>query len=276
MRPRLPPPPAATALLRALLLAVLLLPFLAPLLLTLAGSLHPPGRVPTAGALWPEEPGLAAYAAAFALLPLARGLANSALVALLYLPLALSVAACGAYGLCQMGPRARAWALALLVLAASVPAAVTWLPRFWAFHQLGWADTWLPLLAPALYGGSPLLLLLYYVAMRHVPQSQIDAARLEGLGHAAVLWRVVLPQVRPATYAVAVLALAWCWASFEAAQLYLQSPQMQTAPALLYQLELLGASHRAALLAAAAVLAAPMLLLALWLPAALDRSLEEH
>jgi len=47
--------------------------------------------------------------------------------------------------------------------------------------------------------------------IRDLPDAVLDAARVEGAGELAVYWRVVLPLVRPALAAVAVLIFTFVW-----------------------------------------------------------------
>ena len=51
------------------------------------------------------------------------------------------------------------WGVSLLLM---VPPAALWLPRFVLFRSLGVVDTYVPLVAPALLGMSPLYVLLFY------------------------------------------------------------------------------------------------------------------
>lgn len=259
--------------LRASLLTLLALAFAAPVLLLAIASLQPPGSAPVPGALWSESPSLAAYSAVFELVPMARALLNSVLVLLLYVPLSVASASLGGLGIRLLSPRGQLAALVLLVGAASIPYAAIWLPRFLLFQWLGLGGTWAPLWAPALMGGHPLLVLLCFVAARAVPLSQLEAARLEGAGWLRIWWQGVVPQTRPALIATALLATAWCWASFTDPLLYLHSERSQTAPLMLYALELLGASNWSVLMAASMLLTVPVVLVLLIVPRALNRTL---
>lgn len=243
-----------------------------PMVLLLAASTHAPGSVPVPGDIWPDSPGIAAYFTAFEQVPMARALLNSVVLLLLFVPTALVTGSLGGFGIRLMSPRWQLIAIALLVAAASVPYAAIWLPRFMLFQWLGLGGSWIPLWAPALMGGHPLLVLLFYVSARGILSSQIDAARLESAGWLRIWWRVALPQMQPALLAAALLATAWCWSSFTEPLLYLHSERSQTAPLMLYALELLGASNWSVLMAAAIVLAAPVVLILLVVPRILNRS----
>lgn len=248
----------------------------APLLAILVGALHAPGAVPAPGDLWPDPPSLASFRAAFTTIPLAQGLWNSALISLGFVAVAVPLAAACGFAVGLLPPAWRWGSYGMLVLAASVPDAATWLPRFLAYQWLGLADSWWPLWMPALAGGSPLLVLLFAVAFSGLRLAPLLAARLEGLAW----WRIFLflawPQVRPATWAAAILAAALSWANFAHTLLYLQSQDGQTAPTLLHSLSLLGASYWPVLMAGALVVALPVLGLIAIVPALIDRALEDH
>lgn len=236
--------------------------FAAPLLLMLLGALRdpalpPPGRFEW----WPAQPGLLAFARAFEWTPLARALLNSALVSAVALPLTLLVASAAGYALAQSGRRAQvAWVTALL-LTASIPLTATWIPRFALFQGLGLIGGYAPLIAPALAGGSPLFVLLYYLSFRRVPAELVESARLEGLRETAIWWRVGLPLVKPTSFAVGMLAAVLFWGNFMEALLYLKEESQLTAPLMLHALDLLGPTQWPVLLAGSTVIAAPIVAL---------------
>ena len=55
-----------------------------------------------------------------------------------------------------------------------VPVTALLVPRFTLFSWVGVTDTWIPLLAPALLGTSPLYVLLYAWAFRRIPNELYD------------------------------------------------------------------------------------------------------
>ena len=239
----------------AALVAVL---FLLPLSFLVTGSLRAPGLLPTGGAaLWPADPTFASYERAFELVPLARQLANSLLVAAIAVPLSVLVASWAGFGLVLLPDRARRLGVGLSFVLLMVPLAALWLPRFVLFRALGVIDTYVPLIAPALLGMSPFYVLLFYWAYRRVPRDLLDAGRLEGLG-ALQLWRqVASPLVRPTTFAVAALAFVVTWGNFIDPVLFLNDPDLATLPLGLRSLAALGPTSFPVLLAGALIATLP-------------------
>ena len=233
--------------------------FLAPLVLMVLGSLRdpslPPPRSPE---LLPSSPGLGGYERAFDAVPLAGALWNSFALAVIAAPLAVATASLAGFAIARMGPRGRRRGLAIVLALLAVPVSALWIPRFVMWESVGLHDTWIPLLAPALMGGSPLFVLLYVYAFRRLPEDMLDAARVEGAG-AWRLWRTVaMPLVRPTTIAVGLLAFALNWSAFSEPLLYLSEQDDQTAPLALRSLQQLGRTEWSAILAGATVVCVPV------------------
>jgi multiple sugar transport system permease protein len=208
--------------------------FALPLLLMLVAPLRMPGLPPPVGlSLWPDAPSLQSFRDAFSLVPLGRSLLNSALVCAIAVP-------------------------GLLLVLAMVPMTAIWIPRFGFFNALGLVGTYVPLVAPALMGGNPLFVLLYFVAMRRIPLEMVEAARLEGAGLLRIWWLVVMPLVKPTSAAIALLAVVSFWGNFIDPLLYLRTEAHLTAPPMLHALELLGPTNWPVFLAGAVVVTLPV------------------
>ena len=156
--------------------------------------------------------------------------------------------------------RARTLLAGLLLVLAMVPLTAIWIPRFVMFKSLGLVGTYAPLIAPAFMGGSPIFVLLYFVAMRRIPPELLDAARMEGAGTLRLWWRVVMPLVRPTSAAIALLTVVLFWGNFIDPLLYLQREEQLTAPPMLRALEQLGPTNWSVFLAGALVVSLPVVL----------------
>jgi ABC-type glycerol-3-phosphate transport system permease component len=233
--------------------------FLLPIVAMFSGSLRPQGLPPPRSVeLIPADPSLGAYRTAFSIVPLARSVLNSAVVAVISAPIAVLAASWGGFALAHLGGRARRRALIFLLLVLMVPVSAVWLTRFGMFKAAGLTDTYAPLIAPAVMGGSPLFVLLFWLAFRRIPADIVSAARLEGAGAWRVWRAVAMPLVRSTTIAVGLLAFALSWASFIDPLLYLNSQELYTAPLVLRSLEQLGQTNWPVILAGAAVITVPV------------------
>lgn len=238
--------------------------FVLPLVLMLVAPLRQPGLPPPTGfELWPDNPGVQSFRDAFGLVPLGRSLVNSTVLCLVAVPLTLLTASWGGFAMVLLEGRARLWLGGLLLILAMVPVTAIWIPRFVLFNALGLVGTYVPLLAPALMGGSPLFVLLYFVAMRRIPVEMIEAARLEGAGLLHIWWRVVVPLVKPTSAAIGLLTVVLFWGNFIDPLLYLRTEKHLTAPPMLHALELLGPTNWPVFLAGALVVTLPVVV-AFW------------
>jgi raffinose/stachyose/melibiose transport system permease protein len=102
---------------------------------------------------------------------------------------------------------------------------------------------------------------------RSTPRSLIEAARIDGATSFGVLWRVLLPQARPAVMTMSVLVFTYTWNEFLLALVLVSGSQShQTAPlGLSFFAGAVRAGDPTKVAAAAVLVAAPILLVYLFL-----------
>lgn len=230
---------------------------LAPLGFLVLGAFHAPGTAPPSG--WEVlffTPTLDAFERAFAAAPLGRQMLNSAVVALVAVPVSVTVASWAGFALTRLDARRRRLAVGAVLVLLVVPASAVWVPRFVMLSEVGLVDSLAALMLPALAATTPLAVLLFYWAFRRLPAELADAAEVEGLSALAV-WRLLAPLVRPTTIAVGAVVFALTWGNFVDALLYLYSPEKYTLPLGATQLQALGPTDVPAVLAGALVVALP-------------------
>lgn len=149
-----------------------------------------------------------------------------------------------------------------LVLLATmmVPGAVTMMPQFLIYRELNWIDTLRPLWVPAFFG-APFNIFLLRQFFMSIPSELEDAAKIDGCGPFGVYWRIMLPLVKPALAAIAIMATLGAWNNFQGPLIYLSSPEkMPLAYALqLYQQQYSG--EPGLLMAASTMVLLPIILL---------------
>ncbi len=243
---------------RHILPAVLAGLFVLPLIAMLLGSLRPVGAPPPTGLeLIPPGATFEGFRRLTQLLPVSTYLRNSVAVTTLAVPLSVLVAALAGVGIRLLDHRAKVTAVVASLLVMLVPASALWATRFRVYATLELIGSVLPLVAPALLGTTPFLVLIYAWAFHGIPDSQLHAARLEGASTWTVWRRIAMPQVRAATLAVAVLAFTFHWGNFVDALLYLRGQENYTLPLGLDTLKLLRPTEFPLLLAGAVVFTVP-------------------
>ncbi|GAA5336899.1 carbohydrate ABC transporter permease [Thermus antranikianii] len=91
----------------------------------------------------------------------------------------------------------------------TVPTELLLVPLYGVLKNLALLETFWALLLP--FAASPFVIYLVYQGMRAVPEELLEAAKLDGAGHRVLLFRILLPLVRPTLVAAGVLAFAAHW-----------------------------------------------------------------
>jgi multiple sugar transport system permease protein len=92
----------------------------------------------------------------------------------------------------------------------------------------GWLDSYWGLIVPLSMSPFGIFLLRQY--MKSIPDSLIDAARVDGAGHFRIFWKIVLPLSKPALAAVAIFTFQFVWGDFLGPLIIVSSPELYTLP----------------------------------------------
>ncbi len=114
--------------------------------------------------------------------------------------------------------------LFILVLGTlMVPHQVTIVPLYILFKELGWLDTFLPLIVPAWVGGGGFYIFLLRQFIMTVNPELDDAARIDGCGWLGIYLRIIVPLITPALAAVAIFSFLSTWNDFFNPLIFLRS-----------------------------------------------------
>jgi ABC-type glycerol-3-phosphate transport system permease component len=126
-----------------------------------------------------------------------------------------------AYAFARLHWPGRSVALILLLSTMMLPSQVTMIPQFLIWRQLGWYNTLNPLWVPSFLGGAFFIFLMTQ-HMKTIPRELEEAARIDGLNAVQTWWYVILPLVKPAAAAIAIMAIQWAWNDFMGPLIYLR------------------------------------------------------
>ena len=169
-----------------------------------------------------------------------------------------------AYAFARLRWPGRDFFFLILLGTIMLPQQVTVIPQYIIFRQLGWIDTWYPLIVPAFLGGSPFYIFLLRQFMRGIPWELTEAARLDGCRELRIYWSIILPLCRGAVAAVAIFAFVATWNDFINPLIYLQSDDKKTVALGLMSFTSQYGTDVTALLAAASLAVIPPILLFLF------------
>jgi multiple sugar transport system permease protein len=111
-----------------------------------------------------------------------------------------------------------------------LPFHVTLVPQYIIFNQLGWINTYLPLVVPRWLGVEAFFIFLMVQFMRTLPRELDDSARMDGCGHFRIFAQIIMPLSLPAIGATALFTFIWTWNDFLGPLLYLNNASLQTVP----------------------------------------------
>jgi multiple sugar transport system permease protein len=151
-------------------------------------------------------------------------LRNSLFLVLMNLLGTLASCAIVAYAFARLRFPGRDALFGVLLATMMLPGAVTLLPQFLIFRELGWVDTLHPLWVPSLFAGAFNVFLLRQF-FRQVPMELEDAAKIDGCSYLRSFWSVLLPQVKPALAVIAVWTFIGAWNNFMGPLIYVNSPE---------------------------------------------------
>lgn len=225
--------PGRTLLAHGVLHVVLIvagITFAIPLLWVLSTSLKRPDQVFTYPMQWiPNPMHLSNYVQIFQVLKIGERSAiplffqNSMVISVTgTLGTVVSSALVG-FSLSRLRWRARDFVFAVALATMMLPGVVTLVPRFLLFRDIGWLDTYLPLIVPDWLGGGGFFIFLMRQFFRSLPYELDEAARIDGAGSFRIFWQVLMPLSQPVIATVAVFAFLGSYMDFMGPLIYLSS-----------------------------------------------------
>lgn len=127
----------------------------------------------------------------------------------------------------------------VIVTALMFSVQVTAIPNYLIMSKIGWLDTYMALIVPAM--AKPLGLFLMKQFMEQIPDALLEAARIDGAKEFTVFFRVALPQVKPALLTLIIFCFQDLWNMQGATYIY--SEELKTLPYALSQISAAGISR---------------------------------
>jgi multiple sugar transport system permease protein len=203
---------------------------LTPFVIMVSLSLKPPGEIfaPEFRLLPEQWHAVENYREAFTRVPLARFLLNGIIVTASIFAAQAATALPMAYALAKLRWRGRQAAFALVLLALLIPPQVPAIPLYIAMWKLDLLNTYAAIILPSTISVFGIFLMRQF--FRTVPDDLIAAARMDGLGEFAIVWRIMLPTALPALAAFGCLSFIWNWNEFFWPLIAVQEERLMTPP----------------------------------------------
>ncbi|WEX12002.1 carbohydrate ABC transporter permease [Chelativorans sp. AA-79] len=161
----------------------------------------------------PADPTVENFRAVLADTPLARWIFNSLAFAVLSMIAIVATSAISGYVLAKFRFRSLNVIFVIILATAIVPFEVYMIPLYFQAQMLGVLNSTWGLLLGYLVMSFGIFLIRQNV-VHSIPDELLEAARIDGAGEFWIFWRIVLPLLRGALGALAVLAFFQAWTSF--------------------------------------------------------------
>jgi ABC-type glycerol-3-phosphate transport system permease component len=140
-----------------------------------------------------------------------------------------------AYGFARLNFWGRDVLFICVLASVMLPFTVTVLPLYIIFKELGWLNTFKPLIIPAWFGGGAFNIFLLRQFFLTIPRDLDEAARIDGCSTFGIFWRILLPLAKPAVAVVAIFWFQSSWTDFLGPVIYLSSTDKYTLALGVYQ-----------------------------------------
>lgn len=132
-----------------------------------------------------------------------------------------------AYGFSRIRFKGRKFWFVCMMLTMMMPTQILMIPQYVIFNQLGWVNTFLPVIVPEWLGKAFFIfLIMQFIA--GIPTELDEAAKIDGCSRYSIFIHIILPLTKPAMITSAIFAFYWKWDDFLGSLLYLNSPENYT------------------------------------------------
>ena len=181
--------------------------------------------------------------------PLSRYLFNSAIVSILGTRGHLLLSSMAAYPMAKINFPGRKVFQKVIVMSLLFSASVTYIPTYIVMDQLHLIDNPLAVILPAWASSLGLYLMMNF--MTNLPDSMLEAARIDGASEFRIYWQIVMPNVKPAWMTLIIFSFQAMWNNTGASYLY--SEELKMLPSIIGTITA-GGVRRTGVSAAAALL----------------------
>jgi ABC-type glycerol-3-phosphate transport system permease component len=168
------------------------------------------------------------YERALTALPMLLYLRNTLIITVVSTALGVVSASLAGYAFGRLRFPGRDLMFGACLSTLMLPGIVTMIPEFLLFKQIGWLNTFLPLIVPWSLGGHALGIFLFRQHARTIPLDFDEAARVDGAGAFRIWWSIILPLSGPVLATITILAFIHHWNDFLRPLVFLLDKDLRT------------------------------------------------
>lgn len=214
---------------RIISMIVILLIFLSPFYILIGVAFRPVTDLRSYWSL-PKEMYLDNFITAIKEGQILLALKNSSVVTFFAVCLIVLAGALAAYPLARRRTKANRLIKAFVLSIMMVPPLSILVSLYATVVDLGGVNEYWGIILTLVTFELPLSIFLYTNFISSIPIALDEAASIDGCGPIRTFFLIILPQLKPVTASVVILAGVHCWNDYQFSLYLLQSPQMRTIP----------------------------------------------
>jgi multiple sugar transport system permease protein len=134
-----------------------------------------------------------------------------------------------AYGFARLSFKgSRLW-FSMMMMTMMLPAQVLVIPQYILFKELGWINTFYPLIIPTFFG-APFYIFLIMQFIQGLPRELDESAKVDGCNPYRIFTSIFFPLLMPVMVTSAIFKFYWSWEDFFGPLIYLSQPKLFTLP----------------------------------------------
>lgn len=178
------------------------------------------------GGLVPKVWDFSSYTQIWNEIPLVRGFLNTILYSVPPVIVGSLVSVAAAFAFAKIPFRGRNVLFLILLGSIMIPFPSIMIPQFVLFSQMKLLMTPWPLLLPKI-GGNVMMIFFIRQYLGNVPDSVIEAAKIDGASYWMIFHRIILRLVGPALAAHGILWFIGCWNDYLAPTIFIRNAEWQ-------------------------------------------------
>jgi len=202
---------------------------LVPVAWMLSSSIKSQGEVFQLPIQWlPSRPAWLTYVQALGRYDFGRYIGNSLFVSAAITAMSVVLSSLAGYGLAKYRFPGRNLLFLLVLATMMLPLEVILVPMFLITKQLKWLNTYQGLIVPMAVEAFGIFLMRQYIL--GIPDTLIEAARIDGASEIAIFYRVILPLCKPVLATLAIFSFRESWDLFMWPLIILTKDDLKTLP----------------------------------------------
>ena len=217
--------PIGTFLRYVLLIAVGII-MVYPLIWMVGASFKTNSEIFSSVGFIPKNPVITGYVKGFAGyegMTLLHFMANTYKIVLPKVIVTLVSATITAYGFARFDFFGKKFSFAVLMSTLFLPQVVLNVPQYILFNELGWLDSYLPLVVPSILAGDTYFVYMLIQFQRGIPRELEEAAQIDGCSIMKTLWYVLVPMLKPAIVSCGLFQFMWASNDFMGPLIYVNT-----------------------------------------------------